>query len=701
MKISDVIIKLMHEDSYRNLSIDELSKILGFKRSEQDEIKKVILELFQAGVLIKDRKNRYGLAEKNGYHRGIISINSKGYGFISHKDGDIFVAPPDVNYAMDGDEVLYKVSKSASEGLRSEGYVKSIIKRNTDIIVGRFTKNKNFGFVVPEDRRIQYDIYIPKKLFNNAKHGDIVSCRILRYPERRKKPEGMVTAIIGKERNLKVDIQSELIKRKIPEDFPIKVKKYCSLLDHSIEKEEQKREIFEGLIFTIDGSDAKDLDDAISIKQLNDGTYELGVYIADVSHYVKEKSPLDKEALSRGTSIYFADRVIPMLPEVLSNDLCSLQPNQKKLVLALVMQFDKNGKLMAHRVIEGVIKSKYRLTYDDVSDYLEHGTGNLSTLGDKDFLASLCLAKDLSKLIRQARQKRGSIDFDFPEVKYHLHKNRVIDVSLREMRTANRIIEDFMIIANETIAESFFLQDVPFLFRVHEMPNIEKLEPIYQLLDTLGIKPKRHKDGKVFPNEIQKVMNQIIELPEKDMIQYSLLRSMQKARYSSTIESHFGLASKYYTHFTSPIRRYPDLQIHRIIKEIINGRLTTEKIDHYLAILPDIADVSSSTEMRAIDFERTIDDILACYYMMDHIGTVFDGKIVNFTNFGIFILLSNSIEGLIRYTDIINGYPNAILDVSEMAPIIKEKYQIGDWVKVKVDKVDFIFREIILSFEEI
>ncbi|MDO4710431.1 MAG: ribonuclease R [Peptostreptococcaceae bacterium] len=700
-KISEAIIQLMEEGSYRNLSLDELAKIFSRGKTEQESVKKVILDMTQRGILIKNRNGRYGLSEKNGYQRGIISINSKGYGFISGEQGDVFIAPPDINYAMDQDEVLYKISKEAVGGLRAEGYVKAIIDRNTDIIVGRFVRNKNFAFVIPEDRRIQYDIYIPKKLFNGAKQNDIVSCKIIRFPERGKKPEGLIVSVIGKEKNLTVDIQSELIKRKIPEDFSQKTKKQLHLLDDSfVKKEILKREYFDELIFTIDGADSKDLDDAISIKRLEDNGFELGVYIADVSHFVQENSPLDKEALSRGTSIYFADRVIPMLPEKLSNELCSLSPGNKKLVLALIMRFDERGRLISHRVSEGVIESKYRLVYDQVSDYLEENKGELVESAGHELLRSLTLSKQLSDLLRENRKKRGSIDFDLPETQFYFDNDQVVGVGSRDIRTANRIIEDFMIAANETIAESFFLQEIPFLYRVHEMPSSEKLGSIYPLLERLDVKPKAHKDGVIYPRDIQSIMEKTAELPEKDLISYNLLRSMQKAKYSSKNGSHFGLASRCYTHFTSPIRRYPDLQIHRIIKDTLHGKMDLSRMDHYEKILPDVAEKTSSSEMRAIDLERTIDDILACYYMSDHIGEVYEGKIINFTNFGVYVLLNNSIEGLIRYTDLTNGYPSAIMDSSDIGETFQGKYQIGDKVRVIVDKVDFVFREIILSLEE-
>lgn len=701
LNVSRIIRKLMEEDSYKNLKMEELTAIFGRKKSEQEEIKKLVLAMVEKGEVVKDRKNGYGLAERNGYKRGIISISTKGFGFVSDEKGDVFIAPPDTAYAMHNDEVLYKITKEAQGDLRAEGYVKAVVKRNTDVFVGRFVKNKNFAFVIPDDRRMQYDVFIPKKLFNQAKHGDIVSCKILKYPSRAKKPEGMVTAIIGTKKTLSVDIQGELIKRKIHEQFPLKVIKQLGRFSGTIGEDEQSRrtDFSSALIYTIDGADSKDLDDAISVERLANGNYRLGVYIADVSHYVPEGSALDKEALERGTSIYFADRVIPMLPEQLSNDWCSLNPHEKKLVLALLMEFDKNAKLLSYQVVEGIIESKHRLVYDDVSDYLEKDSGKLLDLRDEALLRSLKEAQSLASLLSKKRKKRGSIDFHFAETQFLMENEDVVGVQERSIRVANKIIEEFMIAANETIAESYFLQEIPFLYRVHEEPDPEKLQSVFTMLEGLNIPYKKHRGGKIYPKDIQDIMDKTDMLSQKDMIHYALLRSMQKAKYAKELTAHFGLASQYYTHFTSPIRRYPDLQIHRIIKEILRGKLTIARYKHYESILPEVADKTSSAEMRAVDLERTVDDILACYYMDKKIGEEFSGKIVNFTSFGIFVLLENSLEGLIRYADLVQGqdipYFNRMTSTEE---IVRKQYSIGEEVNVKVESVDFVFREIVLSF---
>ena len=699
MTLSEAIVLLMEEPSYRSMTMDEISRIFGKTKLEREEVKKNIFELSKIGKIVIDSKRRCDLPERKGFLRGILSVNAKGYGFITREEGDVFIAPPDTAYAMNGDEVLYKITKSAVDGLRAEGYVYSIIRRNTDIIVGQFSKSKSFGFVIPDDNRIGYDIFIPKKLFNQAKHGDIVSCQILKYPEKGKKPEGMILGVIGRQRSLWVDIESELIQRKIAGEFPPRVSKQVNRIAEKISsREREKREIVQGMVYTIDGADAKDLDDAISVSRIKGG-YELGVYIADVSHYVPENSALDKEALERGSSIYFADRVIPMLPEKLSNNLCSLNPNEEKLVLSLKMKYSRKGKLTEYRLSEGVIVSKHRLVYEDVSNYLESGTGKIPQLKDRELLDSLDAAKELADILREKRFKRGSIDFDFPETRYEIQGDEVIGVGVRETKIANSIIEEFMIAANETVAEAMYIQEIPMLYRVHEEPNAEKIDAVYKNVRALDLKVKTHRNGQIFPGDIQYIIEQSNSIQQRDLIHYSLLRAMQKAKYSSKETEHFGLASKYYTHFTSPIRRYPDLQIHRIIKEMLNGKLNIERTVHYENILEGIARKTSDAEMKAIDLERRVDDILACYYMKNHLGELFAGKIVNFVSFGIFVKLDNSIEGLIRYSEMNKSFRRFLSDELSIEDLMKQKYKIGDRVQVVVDYIDFTFREIILSLE--
>ena len=700
--ISDIIIKFMNEKSYKKMERGEILKIFAGSKAERKSLELILDTLEEDGIIIRDSKNRYATAEKSGYEKGIIRLNSKGFGFISsenHKT-DIFIPKDFTGFAMDKDEVLFKVVKGETEGAKSEGIVKMVLKRHTNVIVGRFSESKSFGFVIPNDRKMIYDLFIPKKMFNQAKEGDIVVAKILKYPSLNKKPEGMITEIVGDERSLDVDIKSELLQREIKEEFNVRVIKQVELLPDKIQPNDRKgrKQFNDQYIYTIDGVDAKDLDDAISVKKTEKGLYQLGVYIADVSHYVPEKTPLDKEALARGTSLYFANRVIPMLPPKISNGLCSLNPNEEKLVLAVIMYFNDAGKLVDSEIHEGIISSDKRLNYDEVSDFMENNQLS-DNLADSAILQeSLKLAEELSRLIRKNRNKRGSLDFDFPESYFEIEGEKILGVKQREIRTANKIIEDFMIATNEVIAETFYMQEIPFLYREHEAPDPEKLSVIYRQLERYNIFPKTRADKKIYPSDIQDIMNKIEDLPEKDVLNHSILRAMQKARYSPDNSEHFGLASKYYSHFTAPIRRYPDLQIHRIIKENLNGKLTGKRIDHYEKILYDVAQQSSEMEVRADDLERTVDDILSCYYMQDHIGEEFDGKITGITNFGLYITLSNSIEGLIRYSDLTDDYYQ--FDSENMYAIGDDSQKIfkfGDEVRTIVDKVDFDFREIRLS----
>ncbi len=701
--ISDLIVKFMNEVSYQKATKAEIVRIFAGSKGERLSLEGVLEKMEEDGIIVRDRKGRYSTAEKSGYLKGTIRLNSKGFGFIASEgqNTDVFIPKDFTGFAMDKDEVLFKITKPAEGDSKPEGIVKTVLRRNTNIVVGRFFSNKNFGFVVPNNKKMLYDIFIPKKMFGKASDGDIVVCRILKYPSAEKKPEGMITEILGAQRTLSIDIQSELLQREVKDVFGQKVEGQTALLPDKVDPDSRKnrKTLNERFIYTIDGIDAKDLDDAISVSLNEKGLFELGVYIADVSHYVEEKSPLDKEALFRSTSIYFADRVIPMLPPKISNGLCSLNPNEEKLVLSVTMRFNNNGRLVDSEIHEGIISSSKRLNYDEVSDFIENNELSDNISSSLDLQESLKLAAELSQLIRKNRNKRGSIDFDFPESFFEIDGDKVLAVKKREIRTANKIIEDFMIATNEVIAETFSAQEIPFLYREHETPDPEKLAVIYRQIERYNIFPKVHADKKIYPSDVQYIMNKIQELPEKDALSYNLLRAMQKAKYSPNNPEHFGLASKHYCHFTAPIRRYPDLQIHRIIKETLKGKMDGKRIKHYEKLLPDVAERTSLMEVEADDLERTVDAILSCYFMQDHLGEQFDGKITGITNFGLYILLDNSIEGLIRYADIEDDYYE--YDEANLYAIgerTKKIYRFGDKVRVVVDKVDFDFREIRLSF---
>lgn len=698
--ISEKILELMSEESYKNLTFKELSMIFASNKSDEKFLGELIEGLLNSGEIYKTNKGKYGLAIRNGFVKGVIKINPKGFGFILQDEDDVFVSPPNLGTAMDADLVLAKIISEKGERERAEAEVVKVLKRNTDTIVGMFVSSKNFGFVVPIDNRQSYDIFVSGANTKGARNRDMVVCKITSYPDGKKKPEGKITEILGKKNDLSVEIESELVQKKIKTEFPKKVMSYVKSLEDGATKEElSKRTDFRNkLIFTIDGEDAKDLDDAISIDKNEDGTYTLGVHIADVSHYVKEHSPLDKEAVERGTSIYFANRVVPMLPEKISNNLCSLNPNEAKLTLSCVMRINDKGKVLEYEIVNSVIESKYRLTYPEVTDFLEGKPSNILGYRDEELEHALKVSHELAKILEERKRKRGNLDFDFPESKFVIEDNKVIDVEKREMGIANKIIEEFMIAANELIAEVFCVQEIPFLYRVHEDPDAEKIGNIFKFLSNMNIKIKLRKDGDIHSTDIQKIIEETKELEQSTIISYALLRSLKKARYSPDCIGHFGLAAKYYTHFTSPIRRYPDLQIHRIIKESISGKLDEKRIAHYEGIISDVANQCSDNEIKAMETERSVDDLLKCHYMKDHIGAEFDGLIVSVTNFGMFIMLDNTVEGLVRFADINSDY--FVFD--EMNYCARGErtgkiYRVGDKLRVEVDNVDFAFKEIRLT----
>lgn len=698
--VSEKVLELMGEDSYKNLSFKELTMIFSSNKSDEKFLGEILEKLMESGEVCKTQKGKYGLSVKNGFAKGLIKINPKGFGFILQEEDDLFVSPPNIGTAMDADLVLAKIISEKGERDRAEAEVVKVLKRNTDTIVGMFVSSKNFGFVVPIDNRQSYDIFVSGANTNGARNRDMVVCKIMTYPDGKKKPEGKITEILGKKNDLSVEIESEIVQKKVKSEFPKKVMSYVKLLEDGTTNEElqKRKDLRKELIFTIDGEDAKDLDDAISIKKNEDDTYTLGVHIADVSHYVKENSVLDKEAIERGTSIYFANRVIPMLPEKISNNLCSLNPHESKLTLSCIMKINNKGKVLEYEIANSVIESNYRLTYGEVTEFLEGKPSNINAYSDEKLENALKISEELAKILEDKKRKRGNLDFDFPESKFVIEDNKVVGVEKREMGVANKIIEEFMIAANELIAEVFCVQEIPFLYRVHEDPDAEKIATIFKFLSNMNIKVKLRKDGAVHSTDLQKIIEDTKELEQSTIISYALLRSLKKARYSEDCVGHFGLAAKYYTHFTSPIRRYPDLQIHRIIKESISGNLDEKRISHYEAIISDIANQCSDNEVKAMEVERSVDDLLKCHYMKSHIGDQFEGRIISVTNFGMFIMLDNTVEGLVRFADIASDYfVFDELNYCARGERSGKVYRVGEKIEVEVDSVDFAFKEIRLT----
>ncbi|MDY5964735.1 MAG: ribonuclease R, partial [Peptostreptococcus porci] len=572
--------------------------------------------------------------------------------------------------------------------------------------VGLFHENNSFGFVIPDNKKFDNDIFIPKKYFSGAKNNDKVVCKIEVWPDDKKKPEGIITEIIGQSGERFVEIDSIVRSHGFQEEFPEKVIAQLEMIENKVKPNEieGRLDLREKMIYTIDGDDSKDFDDAISVEILDNGNYELGVHIADVTHYVKENSPLDREALRRGTSVYMVDKVIPMLPQKLSNGICSLNPHVDRLTLSCIMEVNpQNAKVVRHVISESVIRSNARLTYHEVSEFLENKDKSLiENIDDperaEELFDSLRNAGVLSELLRKNRFKRGAIDFDFPESKIILNKNGYpIEISPYERRVSNKLIEEFMLLANETIAEHFFWLKTPFVYRVHELPDNEKVTILKEYLNELDIMLRISKGG-IRPSDLQRVLDSIEDFEIKQAVGSIMLRTLRQARYSPECLGHFGLAATYYCHFTSPIRRYPDLQIHRIIKEQISGKLSDKRITHYENILYGVSDQSSVLERKAEMAERDVDDYYKAVFMSDKVGDEFEGHISGITNFGIFVELPNGVEGMISLDSLSDYYIYNERSRTLVGETTKKVYKIGQKHKVKLIKVEVETRKIDFSF---
>lgn len=677
--------------------------------SEYDykEYEDTIKSMLDEGFLITTPKKQKLTTPANlGYIVGTVMMNKKGFGFVRIENSsdikqDIFIPKDSLSSAMDKDLVMVKISALATEDENPEGYIVKVLKRNIDHIVGRFQRSNEYGFVIPLSKKITQDIYISQENSGKAKNGDFVKCVITKYASENKNPEGKIIQVIAGKGDKDAYFKSILADYKLPLKFPKSVTKYEEKIPDKISEKQLKGrlDLREKFIFTIDGWDAKDLDDAISIEKIENGNYLLGVHIADVSEYVKYGSPIDKEAFSRGTSVYLINTVIPMLPEKLSNGICSLHPSVDRLTLSCIMEINPDGEVVNHKIAKSVINSKARLVYDNVSDFLENIDDSILNL-HKDLKSTLLLANKLADILRKKKHQRGAMDFDFPESSIIMDENGdVTDISIDERRTSNRIIEEFMLITNQTVAEEFFWLNIPFVYRVHEEPSFEKIQSLSQLLSIFGY--KLNTKNTVHPKTIQSILEQIENKSEKPLIQTMTLRSMQKAIYSSECLGHFSLALKYYCHFTSPIRRYPDLQIHRIIKDYIDGNINTKTIEKYKSLVKDVAEKSSIREELADSVERDVDDLRKAQYMKKYIGYQFGGIISSITNFGIFIMLENTVEGLVRLYDMTDDYyifndKNYTLKGERTG----KHYSIGDKVEILVANVSVENREIDFVFAE-
>lgn len=690
MTMRETIIEFMEQPKYKPMLKEELAIAFKIDKKDQKEFFKALEGMEKEGSILKARNDRYGLLNNEYLAVGILEGNEKGFGFVISKERpgeDVFVAAENMNSAMHGDKVVVNILKRRESSKKQEGEIIRILERANETVIGTYEGNGNFGFVIPDNHKLSYDIFIPKAASMNAKDGHKVIVELTRWPEPRRNPEGNVVEVLGYPWEKGTDILSIVRMFNLPSIFPQDTLKEAQAVSNRIPDYEisRRRDLRQLKTFTIDGADAKDLDDAISIERLDDNNYRLGVHIADVSHYVKEGTPLDKEALNRGNSVYLLDRVIPMLPHELSNGICSLNPNEDRLTMSVIMDIDKKGKVYAHEIFESVIKSAARLVYDDVSDLLEGKTSpdeKLANVADEIFIM-----KELMDILRARRERRGSIDFDFPESYIELDENgKPIDVRKLERRVANKLIEEFMLVCNETVAERYFWAQIPFLYRIHEDPNPEKVADFLRFIHNFGY---AIRGKELHPKDFQRLTDEIKGKKEEPVISTLLLRTMQKAVYSSEPGKHFGLAAQYYSHFTSPIRRYPDLQIHRIIKESLRGSLSSKRLEHLEGLLPEVADHTSMTERKAEEAEREVDDLKKAQYMAERIGEEYDGIVSSVTSFGIFVQLENTIEGLVHFSNMEDDFyffdEDNYMIVGERT---KKTFRLGDEVRIKVIGAD-------------
>ena len=692
----EMLVQLVHDKTYVPMKLKELAMLLSVPKEQRDELKEVLDILIAEGKIGISKKGKYGKAEEFAL-AGTFSGHAKGFGFVTieGREQDVFIPADKTKGAMDGDKVQIVIEGEA-RGKRAEGAVLRILEHANKTVIGFYQKNKNFGFVLPDNQKLGQDIFIPQGKDMGAVTGHKVIVRITDFGDDRKKPEGVITEILGHVNDPGVDILSIIKAYGLPEGFPDEVMVQVAGITDEVEEEEKKNrlDLRHLQTVTIDGEDAKDLDDAISISKENDDHYTLGVHIADVSHYVTENSPLDKEALKRGTSVYLVDRVIPMLPHKLSNGICSLNAGTDRLALSCLMEIDGKGNVIGHRIVETLIQVDRRMTYTAVNAIVTDRDPDVME-EYKDFVPMFDLMKELADILRERRKKRGSIDFDFPESKIILdEKGRPVDIKPYERNAATKIIEDFMLMANETIAEDYFWQELPFLYRTHDYPDPEKMKRLGTFINNFGY-TIRTQNGEVHPKELQKLLDKIEGTPEEALISRLTLRSMKQAKYTTVCTGHFGLAANYYTHFTSPIRRYPDLQIHRIIKENLRRGLSDRRFAHYDSILPEVAVQCSSMERRADEAERETDKLKKCEYMSKRIGKEYDGVISGVTNWGLYVELPNTVEGLIRVNDLTGDY--FVFDEEHMelvGEMTRKSYKLGQKIRVQVADTDKLTRTI-------
>ena len=689
-------------EEYKPMRFKDIVSILQVPKEAKNDLKEILDLMISQGKIILDSKGRYR-TPGDDIKIGVFSGTQKGFGFVilEGDEEDVYIHESATMGALHGDKVMIMI-KEEQTGRRKEGTVVQIIERGKNEIVGTFQKSKNFGFVVPDNQKFAKDIFIPKDSSMGAVSGHKVVAKITNFGSGTQNPEGKVIEILGHVNDPGVDIMSVVRAYDLPVDFSQEVKLQLNDIPEEVNPKDFKNrlDLREWMTVTIDGEDAKDLDDAITISKEGD-IYRLGVHIADVTHYVKEGSPLDKSALNRGTSVYLVDRVIPMLPHKLSNGICSLNPGVDRLALSCIMDIDAKGNVIGHKITETVIRSDRRMTYTNVAKIVEdHDQEVMNEY--KEFVPMFELMQELAEILKARRHKRGAINFDFPESKIIVDpRGKPIEIRPYERNKATKIIEEFMLIANETIAESFYWQELPFLYRTHETPDDEKIKKLAIFIHNFGYSIKIGNED-IHPKELQKLLVKIEDTPEEALISRLTLRSMKQAKYTVVNTGHFGLSAKYYCHFTSPIRRYPDLQIHRIIKENLTGKLGGNRIKHYDKILYEVANHSSKTERRADEAEREVEKMKKVEYMMDHIGEIFEGVISGITSWGMYVELPNTVEGMIRVTEMDDDYYFYDEERYQMVgEHTKKIYKLGQKIKVEVIQADKLLRTIDFALVEV
>lgn len=694
MNLKDLILDIVYDKDYSPLTTNEMVKFLKADKYMKDVIIDAIKSLEKDNKIRISHKGKIlALTEDEKSLFGRIELAQGSYGFFisdNEKMKDVFISKENLKQAFQGDRVKIEIIKEAENGRNAEGRVVDIIEHNKSKIIGTYEQSKNFGFVICDNKSIGNDIYIAKKYSKNAKNKDKVIVEIINIPKKGN-PEGRIVEIIGHKNDKNVDIYTIIAKHDIPYQFSKETKKEVLFIDDKLKESDYIDRIdFRDLFtVTIDGRDSKDFDDAISIEK-NGEDYDLYVHIADVANYVKRSTAIDNDAYDRGNSTYLYNIVVPMLPKELSNGICSLNPNSDRLCISLKMTINKKGKVIANDFYQAVINSNYRLVYDDVNDFLENKNESIYT--DEILKEKLLLFDELYKILRTKRDERGAIDFNFTESQIDVSDDgKVLNIEVLERGSGNKMIEEFMLVANETVATLFAYMDFPFIYRIHEKPKAEKIEKFKKFLNIMGY---NIRGNDLYPKDFQKILKEVEDEDKEKIINLLMLRTMQKARYSKDCKEHFGLSTKFYTHFTSPIRRYPDLIVHRLLKAYIENKLDKFNRVSLENSLEKSSEHLSITERRSEDCEREVEDLMKCKYMRRFIGCEFYGEISSVTDFGIYIELENTVDGLFMYKFSKNHYEFIEEKLQAYDTTNKKYYNLGDRVKVRVKKIDIMKKNI-------